>query len=128
MTGSNNTRSNIFAATVVLSWLGFFVHNLADLPGQTLSSPESLYPTIVFLLLLAFWYVPKTRTIATWGLLVWAIIHLVGGAILSVLPLPFLPFAPEQSLYHYLFHALYAALQVPLIVLCMRRLRRPEPE
>jgi len=35
---------------------------------------------------------------------------------LSVLPLPVLPFTPEQSLRHYSFHVLYAATQVPLLV------------
>ena len=32
------------AATI--SWLGFLVHNVADLPGQTLLSPETLWPSL----------------------------------------------------------------------------------
>lgn len=43
-----------------------------------------------------------------------ASLHLVGGA-LSVLPLPFLPFAPEQSPKHYAFHGLYALTQIRLL-------------
>ena len=119
-------RTIVFVAAVLLSWLGFFVHNIADLPGQSILSPESLYPTIVFAVLLAVWFVPRVRTVATWLLLVWAVLHLVGGAVLSVLPLPILPFAPDQSLYHYAFHGLYGVLQVPLILLCIMRLRRRE--
>ena len=42
-------------------------------------------------------------------------LHQVGGT-LSVLPLPVLPFEPEQTLRHYSFHLLYAATQVPLLV------------
>jgi hypothetical protein len=49
-------------------------------------------------------------------LLAWALLNLLGGAVLSVLPLPFLPFVPEQSLRHYSFHLLYGLTQVPLIV------------
>ena len=117
-------RTLVFVAAVVVSWLGFFVHNVADLPGQSILSPESMYPTLVFFVLLALWFVPRVRTVATWALLVWALLHFVGGAVLSVLPLPILPFSPDQSLHHYLFHGLYGVLQVPLIVLCIARLRR----
>jgi hypothetical protein len=121
------TRTIAFAAAVALSWFGFFVHNIADLPGQSLLSPESLYPSLVYVVLLSLWFVPQTRTAATWALLVWAVLHFIGGAVLSVLPLPILPFAPDQSLHHYLFHGLYGVLQVPLIVLCIARLRRRVP-
>ncbi len=41
---------------VVLSWLGFFVHNTADLPGQTLLSPETAYPTLVYVALVVLWF------------------------------------------------------------------------
>ena len=118
----------VFVAAVVASWAGFLVHNVADLPGQTILSPESLYPTLIYVALLALWLVPRARRVATWLLLGWAALHLIGGAVLSVLPLPILPFSPEQSLYHYLFHALYGLTQVPLIVLCARALARKQPK
>lgn len=103
----------VVAATAV-AWGGLFVHNLADLPGQTILSPESLIPTLVWFAALVLWLVPATRTAGAWALLTWAVINLVGGAI-SVLPLPFLPFEPDQTPTHYAFHALYAATQLPLI-------------
>ncbi|TCO53495.1 hypothetical protein [Actinocrispum wychmicini] len=109
----------IFA--VALSWLGFFVHNVADLPGQTILSPESLYPTILYLALVAAWFTSARRVVER-VLLGWVLLNLVGGAIVSVLPLPFLPFHPEQTLYHYSFHVLYAILQVPALVVLRRRL------
>ncbi|MEV6412731.1 hypothetical protein [Kribbella sp. NPDC051718] len=56
------------------------------------------------------------RQAAAWASLFWGGLHLVGGAIVSVLPLPILPFDPEQSLRHYLFHVLYGVAQVPLLV------------
>ena len=103
----------VVAATTV-AWGGFFVHNVAELPGQTILSPESLFPTLVWIGALVLWLIPATRTAGAWILLAWAVINLVGGAI-SVLPLPFLPYEPEQTIEHYAFHGLYAATQLPLI-------------
>jgi len=107
---------------VVLSWLGFFIHNLADLPGQTILSPESLYPTLLYVLLLTAWFTPVRRA-AEWALLGWVLLNLVGGAIVSVLPLPFLPFDPDQTLYHYTFHVIYGVLQLPALFVLRRQLR-----
>lgn len=108
---------------VVVSWVGFVVHNVADLHGVSLVGPEYLYPTLVYVVLGALWWWTTTRRVSIHLLLGWCLLHLVGGAIVSVLPLPFLPFAPEQSLYHYAFHVLYGAAQVPLLVLVLRLLR-----
>jgi len=73
--------------------------------------------------LLAGWAVRPLRRSATVGLLVWGWLNLVGGA-LSVLPLPFLPFRPEQTLHHYAFHVVYAVLQIPLLVVTTRDLKK----
>jgi len=73
--------------TTAVVWSGVILHNVADLPGQTPVSPESLYPTIVTVALLVLWLVPATRTASTWALLAWSALHLVGGGILSVLPI-----------------------------------------
>lgn len=107
-------QSVLLVTGVALSWLGFFIHNVADLPGQTILSPESLLPTLIYFVPLILWFTPARR-IAVWVLLVWATMHLVGGAVLSVLPLPILPFSPDQSFRHYAFHGLYGLLQLPLI-------------
>lgn len=105
-----------------ISWLGLLVHNVADLPDQTLASPETLYPGLVLVLLLALQYVGPRRLTA--GVLFgWAVLNIVGGGVLSVLPLSILPFEPEQTLRHYSFHALYALTQVPLLLVAMRELR-----
>jgi hypothetical protein len=79
------------AASTALAWLGFSIHNIADLPGQTLLSPETSLPTLVtFVLFSAWWRFPSAR-ITTWLLLGWGLLNLIGGG-LSVIPLPFLPF------------------------------------
>lgn len=121
--GSVHAFPLLLVAGVALAWVGLAVHNIADLPHQTVLSPETLVPTLVWLLLLALWAVPATRRAGLWALLGWAVVNLVGGA-LSVLPLPVLPFAPEQTARHYAFHGVYAATQIPLLVLAIVAARR----
>lgn len=124
MTGADGTardgptQTMLVVAATILAWTGFFVHNVADLPGQNIVSPETLYPTLFTLAILVVRLVPVTRTWGAWLLLGWSVLNLVGGA-LSVLPLTVLPFTPEQSVKHYAFHGLYAATQLPLIWVCI---------
>lgn len=117
-------RSSVVAA-VVIAWLGLLVHNVADLPDQTLLSPETLWPSLGTAALLIVYAAGPVR-LAGIGLFGWALLILVGGA-LSVLPLPVLPFEPEQTLRHYSFHLLYAATHVPLLVVSYRLVVGPHP-
>ena len=106
--------SSVVGATVI-AWFGLVVHNVADLPDQTLLSPETFWPTVVTLaLLLAYAKLPVR--VAGAGLFGWALLNLAGGA-LSVVPLPVLPFHPDQTVRHYSFHLLYAAAQIPLLAI-----------
>lgn len=109
-------------AAVAVSWAGFVVHNVADLPNVSLLGPEYVVPTLVYLALGVLW-ATRARRVAAYLLFGWCLLHLVGGAVISVLPLPFLPFDPEQSLSHYAFHVLYGLAQVPLLVALLRFLR-----
>jgi Na+/melibiose symporter-like transporter len=117
----------LIISAVVFAYAGFLTHNLADLPGQTPLSPESLIPTLITLALLGLWLMPATRRAGAWGLLVWATLHLVGGGILSVLPIGVFPFTPDQSWSHYAFHLVYTVTQVPLVWICIVWLRRSSP-
>jgi hypothetical protein len=112
----------VLAATG-LSWLGFFIHNVSELPARVLIGAETLAPTAIYLMLLGAWWWFGPR-VATWLLLGWGWLQAVGGGLLSVLPIPLLPFQPEQTLRHYVMHALYAAVQVPLLITLTRLLRR----
>lgn len=112
-------RSFKLTAAVLVAWLGMFVHNMADLPISVVS-PENTLPGIIWLAFLWLWI--KDRRWSAVLILGWAGLNLL-GAILTVLPLPVLPFAPEQSVRHYLFHALYAAMQLPVLYLAQRELR-----
>lgn len=116
-------------ASAVVAWFGMVLHDVADLPGQDLLSVETFPPTLITFVLVAHWFVRPIRRAITWALLVWAWISLIGGVI-SVLPLGILPFEPTQTPVHYGFHALYAAMQVPLILVTSLWLRdeRREPQ
>jgi hypothetical protein len=106
-----------------LAWGGMVIHNLADLPRLTATSPENTWPGALWLLLLGLGSaLPRARWPVTllWG---WGLLNLVGGAV-SVLPLRLWPYYPEQSLRHYLFHGLYAVAQLPLLVLAQAERRR----
>jgi hypothetical protein len=102
------------------------MHNLADLGGQVLLGPETVGPMAVYLLLAAGWLTPARRAVG-WLLLGWGWLHLIGGGLLSVLPVPVWPYQPEQSLRHYAFHALYAVLQLPLLITLTRHICRRTP-
>jgi hypothetical protein len=77
---------------------------------------------VQLLLLLRWWLRPETRRRSAALLLATGIFQLVGGAIISVLPLPILPFQPEQSVEHYLSHVFLGLAQLPLIIVPLRAL------
>jgi hypothetical protein len=112
------------AAFTLLSWLGLFIHNRADLPHLPLLSPETSIPALISLLLfLGWWLLPLKRTM--WGVLLsWALLNLIGGGILSVIPFSLLPYHPEQTVFHYLMHVQYTVTQIPLVVVLLRQARR----
>jgi hypothetical protein len=103
--------------------LGEYVHNLVDLPQLTLLSPENSIPALISVLLfLAWWQLPYKRVTAL-ALLGWTFMHLIGGAVLTIIPFEFLPFYPAQTPTHYLMHIIYGVAQLPLIVALIRQLK-----
>jgi hypothetical protein len=108
---------------LTISWLGEYIHNLFELPKLTVLSPENSLPAFVSLALFAAWWLTSFNRGVTILILAWGMLHLIGGALLSVIPFPFLPFYPEQTLDHYAAHVGYGIAQLPLIVLAIRELR-----
>jgi hypothetical protein len=106
------------AASVVLAWLGLVIHNRAEFPHMAFTRPEYSVPTLIWLVLLLAWLRVPTRS-SSRLLLGWSAISLA-GAILTVLPLPILPFRPEQSWQHYGVHVIYAVTQLPILWLTWR--------
>jgi hypothetical protein len=120
--GSRPAAAMLLVALV--SWLGEYAHNLYELPQLTTTSPENLWPALVSIVLFLAWWLGPATPAAALPLLAWALLHLVGGGIASVLPLSFLPFYPEQTFDHYAVHLVYGIAQLPLIALTVRQLRR----
>lgn len=112
------------AVAFAVSWLTMFAHNMHELPLSP-TDLENSGPFVVGLILFAaYWRRPSSLGVQV-AILGWAVLNLIGG-FLSVLPLPILPFTPEQSLDHYLTHVVYAVGQVPLLILAVAALR-PRP-
>ena len=112
------------AALLFVSWLGLFAHNSISLPSLTLLSPENSLPALVAVLLFVGWWLLPARRLTATLLLMWGLLHLVGGAIVTVIPFSFLPIVPEQNFTHYSAHFLYGLAQLPLIWIMIQQLRR----
>jgi hypothetical protein len=116
------------ALAVALSALGMAVHTVREFGYSGLASPGTgMIPvvSIQVLLFLVWWLAPSARAGTATALAVTGIFQLVGGAIISVLPLGFLPFAPAQTVDHYLSHVVLGIAQIPLIVIPLRLPRAP---
>jgi hypothetical protein len=113
----------ILAAFGVLAYLGALAHNVISLPGLPPLSVENIGPLIVYAALItSYWVWPRSRVVA--ALLVsWTVVNVLIGGVVTVLPLPFLPFAPEQTLSHYVAHVIYIAAGLPLTIASMRIFR-----
>ncbi|MDQ2968108.1 MAG: hypothetical protein M3R37_07295 [Actinomycetota bacterium] len=112
----------MFAVAVTVAALGLVAHNLLSLP-LPLFSPETLGPFVVYIGLLGWYRLSRAATAARATFLLWTAANFVIGALLTALPLPILPFVPDQTLGHYLAHAIYALTQVPLLWLLIRPTR-----
>ena len=111
------------AAAIACSALGMAFHTMREFGySGLLSMGTGMIPVVgVQVLLFSVWWLsPSTRAVTGAALALTGVLQLIGGAIISVLPLPFLPFAPDQSLHHYLSHAAFGLAQIPLIVVPWR--------
>jgi hypothetical protein len=68
--------SRIVLSAIAASWLGLLIHNVADLGSDVLVGPETLGPTMVYLLLTAGLFT-AARRLVRWLLLGWAWLTLI---------------------------------------------------
>src|SRR5688572_30255883 len=104
------------AAALAISWGSMLGHNLYELPLGPLDIENSGPLLVAIGLWLAYAARPDSFLFAALAL-AWGVLNLVVGGVLSVLPLPILPFVPEQSIEHYGAHVVYALGQVPLVLI-----------
>ena len=112
----------VVVATAV-SWLGLWAHELHRVPrlfGLTLDGDLFMLPIAAAL---AIWWSRSHGTAAAGALAAYAGVNLAGG-IVSVLPLGWLAFVPDQSIAHHTAHFVYAVCQLPLLALAISRLLR----
>jgi hypothetical protein len=102
---------------IAVAWLGLWAHELYRVPSAFGLTVDGSLPLLAIAVALLAWRLLAAHMRApAVALLVYALINFV-GRILSVLPLPFLPFVPEQTADHYLIHAMYAVCQIPMIAM-----------
>ncbi|MBA2370455.1 MAG: hypothetical protein H0V71_02295 [Chloroflexi bacterium] len=106
----------LLVVAVVIAALGPIAHNLISLPLSPLA-PETVGPVLVYAGLLGWSLRSRLGSASRWSLAVWALLNVVGGGIVSALPLPFLPFVPDQNLGHHLAHVIYSVAQLPLLAI-----------
>jgi hypothetical protein len=126
-TRQEGDRSLRILLALAIAWLGLWAHELYRAPAQFgMTLDGSLPLLLVAIVLLAWWLLVARKRAPALGLLVYGLINGLGG-FLSVLPLPFLPFAPEQTVEHYLIHVVYAMCQTPLVAIAMMALFASAP-
>jgi hypothetical protein len=116
-------------AAVIVSALGMAFHTVREFGWPGLWNPATgMVPVLaVQVALLVAWLRADRRRGLTMALLATGVIQLVGGAFISVLPLSILPYAPDQSVQHYMSHVGYGIAQLPLIWVASRALTVPMP-
>lgn len=116
-------RAGLVAGLMALSWLGEVVHNAIELPDLTLLSPENSIPALISVALFVGWWRLRNNRLAVVLIIIWTLLHLIVGAIVTVIPFRFLPFYPEQTLRHYGAHVVYGVAQLPLLAVMFRQWR-----
>jgi hypothetical protein len=124
MTDHRRPSAAVVVLASVIAAAGMMAHNVFEFGPAFLLNLQTLIPLAIYgLFALLAWARPADAVVYIL-LLGWAVLNLVGGGILSVLPLGLFPFQPEQSLGHYAIHVVYAVAQLPLVVVAARALSR----
>ncbi|MDQ6876738.1 MAG: hypothetical protein M3082_03370 [Candidatus Dormibacteraeota bacterium] len=112
----------VIVATAV-SWLGLWVHELHRVPRLLGFTPDGDLFMLPIATGLAFWWSRSRGTPAARAVAIYATVNLV-GAVVTILPMGWLPFVPDQTVAHYAAHVIYAVCQLPLLTLAILQLQR----
>lgn len=103
-----------------ISWLGLWVHEIHRVRGLLGLTPDGDLFMLPIAAALALWWMRTRSASPALGLVAYSAVNLIGGW-LTVMPLGWLPFAPEQTMAHYAVHVVYAVSQLPLLTLAGTR-------
>lgn len=126
-TGASSTlrqatvRGNfVLLGLTVVAAAGVLLHNRVDLPTTTV---EVLYwgPAVVYVVAGLLGCVPRLQVAANWALLVWAWAMVITALITMIPSTAGKDFRADPAV-HYSIHILIVVLQIPLIVMLLRRL------
>jgi amino acid permease len=118
---SDRRRVRGVLVALAIGWAGLVAHDLAEFGGP---SPENSVPFgLAFLALAVAWSMRGGGRLLRLTTLAFGVLVAFASAV-SVLPLPFWPWDPDQGVTHYAVHALAVGAQLPLIVRMARDARR----
>jgi hypothetical protein len=106
-----------------LSWLGLWAHELYRVPRLLGFTPDGDPFMLPIAAGFAFWWSRSRGASATLALAIYATVNLA-GVVVTILPLGWLPFIPDQTAAHYAAHVIYAVCQLPLLTIAIMHLRR----
>ena len=101
---ADRRRIGLLALALAVSWASMLFHNQWELPLTPLDLENTGPLAVDIALLVACWWRPWSRVVWT-VILAWGLLNMVVGGLVTVLPLPVLPFVPEQTVDHYAVHA-----------------------
>lgn len=118
-------RSDV--AVLVLALVGVaatLVHNHDDLAGRDFGVFVDAVPVVLYVGLALIGFVSRFRSAASWALLLTAWIFVI-TALVGLVPRVTMATVPEGYSNHLIAHALVLVMQIPLIVVLVRRLNTP---
>lgn len=116
----------VIVVTAAIAWGGLWFHEFFRVPYLLGITPDGDLFMLPIVAALVYWWLNegRKRRAPTIALTVYAGVGLL-GAVVSVLPLQFLPFVPEQTSAHYFAHVVFATCQLPLLAVSAHGLRKP---
>lgn len=120
---ADRRRVGLLALALAVSWASMVFHNQWELPITPLDLANTGPLAVDIALLVACWRWPRSHVVWT-VVLAWGLLNMVVGGLVTVLPLPVLPFGPEQTVDHYAVHVVYAIGQLPLVLVAGGALRQ----
>ena len=120
---ADRRRIGLLALALAVSWASMLFHNLWELPLTPLDIENTGPLAVDVVLLVACGWRPRSRLVWT-AILAWGLVNMVVGGLVTVRPLPVLPFVPEQTVDHYAVDVAYAIGQLPLVLLAGGALRQ----